>query len=216
VPTQQKRTGEGESGKEAQLGHSETQAECTREQCDMIDLYAIGGTSETARPFVHEVRLQGPRGEIVRVRAIFDDGAMICTMSTSVFEQVRHCLGAWKPSTRVLRMANGAIAKSEATWSGTVELDGVRAAGTFEVFDSAGGWSFLLGKPMLQSFRAHHDYERNEIQVSDTTRKTTLTNQVGDPYYARKASQGIPEAADWKQQFKKHSQAAVLTTTIET
>jgi hypothetical protein len=151
-PTSRGEAREGESGTAGQLGHTDTQPACMHGKCDEIDLYVVGGTDEAARPFIHEVCLQGPRGEVVRVRATFDDGAMICAMSTSIFEQVRHQLGAWKPLTRVLRMANGTVARSEAIWSGTVELDRVRTTGAFEVFDSTGGWSFLLGKPMLQSF----------------------------------------------------------------
>jgi hypothetical protein len=145
APTQQGETYGGGSGEEEQVGHSDTEAACTREKCDVIDLYTVRGSEDAARPLIHEVQLLGPQGEIVQVRAIFDDGAMICAMSTSVFEQVKHRLRAWKPSTRVLRMANGTAARSEAIWSGTVELDGVKTTGTFEVFDSAGGWSFLLG-----------------------------------------------------------------------
>jgi hypothetical protein len=190
----------------------DTQPACMHGKCDEIDLYAVGGTDEAARPFIHEVRLQGPRGEVVRVQVTFDDGAMICAMSTSIFEQVRHRLRAWKPSTCVLRMANGTVARSEAIWSGTVELDGVRTTGAFKVFDSAGGWSFLLGKPMLQLFQAHHNYECDVIQVSDTTRRAVLTNQIDNPYYAHRASQGLSAAADWKQPAKRHSQAAAVTT----
>ncbi|KAH9971584.1 hypothetical protein BGW80DRAFT_1174495 [Lactifluus volemus] len=119
------------------------------------------------------------------VRATFDDGAMICAMSTTVFEKVRHRLGAWTPSKRALRMANRTLTRSEASWTGTVELEGVQTTGTFEVFDSAGGWSFLLGKPMLQSFRACHDYEKGEIQVRDKNRSTVLTNQIDITYYAK-------------------------------
>jgi hypothetical protein len=121
------------------------------------------------------------------VRTTIDDGA------------IRHRLGLWQPSKRTLRMANGTRVASEAKWTGTIELEGVQTTGTFEVFDSAGGWSFLLGKPLLKSFRAHHDYERDEIQVSNAKKSAVLTNQIGNPYYARQALQGTPLTADWKQ-----------------
>jgi transposase InsO family protein len=163
-----------------------------------------------AQPFVHEIQLRGPQGEVVRICATFDDGAMICAMSTKVFERVKHRLGAWQPSTRTLRMANGSLTRSEAAWTGTVELEGVTTTGTFEVFDSGGGWSFLLGKPMLQSFRAHHDYERDEIQVSDIKRSTVLTNQIGSAYYAKLASRGLPATSDWKQKTVTRSQATTV------
>ena len=83
---------------------------------------------------------------------MIDNGAMICAMSKTIFEQVRHRLGSWQPSKWTLHMANGTRVASEAKWMGTIELEGVQTTGTFKVFDSAGGWSFLLGKPLLKSF----------------------------------------------------------------
>ena len=138
---------------------------------EICDLYAVGrseavsenGTAE--KPFVHEVQLLGPKGEIVRIRAVFDDGAMICGMSTQVYEKVKHRLQGWQPSKRVLRMANGALVKSQATWTGALRLGGIQVQGTVEVFDSGGGWSLLFGKPMLRAFKAIHDYEQDTIQV---------------------------------------------------
>ena len=134
------------------------QEPCTENKYEICDLYAVGGlgaASEdrtTERPFVHEVQLLGPKGEIVRVRAVFDDGAMICTMCSQIYKKVRHRLQGWKPSKRVLRMANGVLVKSQATWTGKVRLGSIQAEGTIEVFDSGGGWSFLFGKPMLRAF----------------------------------------------------------------
>ena len=46
-------------------------------------------------------------------------------------------------------MANGTIILLEATWMGTIHIEGIEATGTFEVFNSGGGWSFLFGKPLL-------------------------------------------------------------------
>jgi hypothetical protein len=83
------------------------------------------------------------------VRAVFDDGAMICAMSIDVFKQVKHQLEGWLPSTHILCMANGALVPSQAAWTGTFKIKGVKACGTFEVFNSGSGWSFLFGKPML-------------------------------------------------------------------
>ena len=147
----------------------ELPAMCTNTEHDIVDLYTVTrpdvNTSEGIRelPFVHEVHLQGPKGEIVRVRAVFNDGAMICTMSIDIFKQVKHWLEGWLPSTRILRMANGALVPSQATWTGTFEIEGVKACGTFEVFDSSGGWSFLFGKPMLRAFKALHNYTTDTI-----------------------------------------------------
>jgi hypothetical protein len=92
-------------------------------------------------------------------------------------------------------------------WTGTIKLKGIQTTGTFKVFDSTEGWSFLLGKPLLKSFRAHHNYECDEIQVSNARKSTVLTNQIGNPYYTRQALQGIPLTVDWKQGQKGASTA---------
>jgi hypothetical protein len=156
------------------------------------------GEDTAEKPFVHEVQLQGPKGEVVRVRAVFDDGAMVGAMCTTIFEQVRHRLAGWQPSQRVLRMANGALVRSRAQWSGTIELEGMKAQGNFEVFDSGGGWSFLFGKPLLKAFKAQHEYEQDTIQVRSEGRKATLTNQLDTPYYADHKQSGTTPVTDWK------------------
>jgi hypothetical protein len=79
------------------------------------------------KPFVHEVQLLGLKGKIVRVHAVFDDGAMISAMSSQIYEKVRHRLQGWQPSKRMLRMVNGALVKSQATWTGSVRLGGIQA-----------------------------------------------------------------------------------------
>ncbi|KIM63078.1 hypothetical protein SCLCIDRAFT_118266, partial [Scleroderma citrinum Foug A] len=85
----------------------------------------------------------------VCVQALFDNGAMTGAMCSSVFKTVKHNLKGWRRSTQALRMANGTIIPSEATWTGTIHIEGIEATGTFEVFNSGGGWSFLFGKLLL-------------------------------------------------------------------
>ncbi|KAG2349705.1 hypothetical protein BDR05DRAFT_871679, partial [Suillus weaverae] len=102
-------------------------------------------------------------GEVVRVKALFDEGAMMSVMCTSVFNDVKHRLGNWAPSTKRLHMANGAIVQSEVVWKGEVVIGGVQAQGEFEVLQSGGGWKFLFGKPLLRAFKAVHDYEVDEV-----------------------------------------------------
>ena len=64
-------------------------------------------------PFVHWLLLHGPQGEKVRVKALFDGGAMVGAMCASFFNKVQHrLLGQTKPSSRRLRVANGAIVPS--------------------------------------------------------------------------------------------------------
>ncbi|KDQ54245.1 hypothetical protein JAAARDRAFT_106732, partial [Jaapia argillacea MUCL 33604] len=115
-------------------------------------------------PFIHRVLLKGLHGEVVRVNALFDDGAMVVAMCETVFHKVKHRLGNWSPSTRHLRMADGTVVSAITKWEGEVELEGVCVRGEFEVFKGA-GWSFLFGKPLLQKFRAVHDYAADEITV---------------------------------------------------
>jgi hypothetical protein len=67
-----------------------------------------------AKYFIHQVRFHGPQGEIVRVWANIDDGAMREVMSLAMFRKVKHRLGTATPSTQFLRVANGVIIGSEA------------------------------------------------------------------------------------------------------
>ena len=65
---------------------------------NIIDLYSVGHESVTWNmcnqgaevPFKQGIQLYGPKGEIVRVEGLFDGGAMVAAMCTSVFEKVKH------------------------------------------------------------------------------------------------------------------------------
>ncbi len=37
--------------------------------------------------------------------------------------------------------------------------------GSFEVFSSGGGWDFLFGKPLLEAFKAVHDYKTDLVRI---------------------------------------------------
>jgi hypothetical protein len=150
---------------------------------NVVNLFSIGADKEirdknNVNPFIHQVRFHGLQGEIIRVWANIDDGAMREVMSSSIFRKVKHRLGTSLPSSQLLRLANGAIVTSEARWTGKVEVNGVYADVTFEVFDSGGKWDFLFGKTLLETFKAVHDYERDEIKVSGTGGSATLLNQA--------------------------------------
>lgn len=139
------------------------------EQCEIIDLYSTEDVKSNAlrgqpcRPFLQNISLAGPNGENNRVKALFDEGAMVSAMCTSVFNHIKHRLGNWEPSTKKLRMANGTITLSKAVWRGEITLGGVMAQGEFKVFRSGGGWKFLLGKPLLRAFKAVHNYDRDKV-----------------------------------------------------
>src|ERR1700679_1351095 len=151
----------------------------TTSESNVVDLYGIGAEKtgiekEATRPFIHQVRFHGPQGEVIRVKANIDDGAMREVMSSAMFKKVKHRLGTPMPSSQLLRVANGVVVQSEARWKGKVEVDGVAAEVVFEVFDSGGKWDFLFGKGLLESFRAVHNYESDEIVLHENNKKTTL------------------------------------------
>ena len=155
----------------------------TFSELNIVDLFSIGankenGEVETTRPFIHQVRFHGPQGEVVRVWANIDDGAMKEVMSLSTFNKVKHRLGTTLPSSQLLRVANGEIVKSEAKWKGKIEINGISAEVVFEVFDSGGKWDFLFGKTLLETFKATHNYEVDEITLKAIEGKTTIRNQA--------------------------------------
>ncbi|KAH7919477.1 hypothetical protein BV22DRAFT_987923, partial [Leucogyrophana mollusca] len=150
----------------------------------IIDLYSAIDESKTkslspstCKPFLQCIELAGPKGEVVRVKALFDDGAMVGAMCSTVFHKVKHRLGGWQPSTRKLRMANGTVIRSKAIWHGEITIGQVQAKGHFEVFNSGGGWQFLFGKPLLQAFKAVHEYETDVVHISNASVTNTLRNR---------------------------------------
>ncbi|KAG2743044.1 hypothetical protein P692DRAFT_20689017, partial [Suillus brevipes Sb2] len=149
------------------------------EQYEIVDLYATedGETYQVCTPFLQHISFTGPRGEIVRVKALFDEGAMISAMCATTFDQVKHRLGNWGPSTKRLRMANGTIVPSRAVWRGEIVIAGVKTSGEFEVLKSGGGWKFLFGKLLLCAFKAIHNYEMDTVQISGTGGSKTIQNQ---------------------------------------
>ena len=149
------------------------------EQFNIVDLYSMddGEVYQNCSPFLQHISFAGPQGEIVRVKALFDEGAMVSAMCTSVFEQAKHRLGNWVPSMKQLRMANGTVIPSKAVWRGEVTINGISAQGEFEVFDSGGGWKFLFGKPLLHAFKAIHEYETDTVSITGKGGSTTIRNQ---------------------------------------
>jgi transposase InsO family protein len=168
-------------------GHSEfsntvSHVITTTTESNVVDLFSVGANKnkrniKEAKPFIHQVKFQGPQGEVIRVWANVDDGAMREVMSATTFRKIKHRLGTSKPSTQLLRVANGAIVQSEAKWEGRVEINGVSANVTFEVFDSGGKWDFLFGKNLLETFKAVHNYEHDEITLNGKGGETVLYNQ---------------------------------------
>ena len=155
----------------------------TVSESNIVDLYAVGAKTDekrenTTKPFIHQIRLHGPQGEIIRTWATFDEGALMEAMSTATFEKAKHRMGKLKPSSLLLRMANGTVVKSLGRWEGDIEVEGSRIEGSFEVFDSLGAWDFLLGKRLKNALKAVHNYEVDEVTIKGKHGLTTLKNQI--------------------------------------
>ena len=132
----------------------------------------------TTHPFVHTVDLKGKKGVPVKIAGLFDDGALVNSICKTVFPSLRRTLGELSPSTKTLRMANGAHVPSSGRWFGDVSLGGRTLKSWFEVFPSGGGWSLLVGKPLLEKFKVIHDYEHDVLMIPSNGKWTTLTNET--------------------------------------
>ncbi|KAJ6484880.1 hypothetical protein C8R45DRAFT_801603, partial [Mycena sanguinolenta] len=118
-------------------------------------------------PFIQNMKLSGPQGEIVRMRGVVDDGAMVSAIDSNAYEKVKHRLAALGKSARVLRMADGRLTPSIGTWTGNITLGGKTQCGRFEIFDSRGAWALLFGKPLLETFDAVHKYRPDTLHIRD-------------------------------------------------
>ncbi|KAJ7713869.1 hypothetical protein B0H16DRAFT_1218879, partial [Mycena metata] len=112
----------------------------------------------------------------VRVFGLFDTGAGIGVLDSAVFERVKERLGATSAPTKRLRVANGTLVWSLAHWEGELEGEGVRAKGSFEVFDSGGSWDMLIGLPLQAALGVVHDTKRNEVTVDAGGKSAGLKN----------------------------------------
>ena len=153
-------------------------------QVFVSDLYNVGslreenGRKKESVPFVHDMELAGPKGENVRFRAVFDDGAMVNAIDEKMFELSKNRLTALEPSQMFLRMADGRLVPSRGIWRGKVTIKGVSVEGGFEVFGSNKAWAVLVGKPLLEKMKAIHDYGSDKVTIPrDGTTHIILENQ---------------------------------------
>ena len=172
---------------------------------DIAEIYTVGTESgksllEESDPFVHTVALQGPKGEVVRIRGVFDDGATINAIDWKVFETVKHRLSRLMDSDRILRMADGSLVPSDGKWIGIIEVGGVSLEGAFEIFPSGNSWALLFGKPLLKTFDMTHRYKNDTISLEGPSGLVTLSNQFGKTMDATSAAlAGVSLTADIKQ-----------------
>ena len=145
---------------------------------DCVDLCVGGTTSEkVVHPFVHPVGLEGETGSVVEMDGLFDDGAMVNSLCKDKFEHAKEVLGKLTTSEKLLRMADGTIVPSYGCWTGSVTLGGRTAKAAFEVFPSGGSWSLLFRKPLLQAFKAIHNYEDDTLRIPHDGGWTVLANK---------------------------------------
>ena len=151
-------------------------------ELEIFDLYGVCSMRKNARsdPFVHGVILEGPKGENVRMRSVFDNGALVNALDLEVFHQIKDRLAVLQPSTRWLCMADGRIVSSTGVWQGMVSVTGACHQGAFEVFSSGGAWALLFGKPLLQELKAVHDYGSNKICMPTSDGWVTILNQYNN------------------------------------
>ena len=158
----------------------------TAENTSVFDLYEVGGLQEgeASLPFVHGVELSGPKGEIVRFRSVFDDGALVNAIDETLYLALSRRLTALTPSGKILRMADGRHVPSVGVWRGTITVKNISHVGSFEIFNSNGAWGMLFGKPLLKTFRAVHDYSEDIIRIPQENGILwkVLTNQFANTH----------------------------------
>ena len=128
------------------------------------------------------MELAGPKGEIVRFRSVFDDGASVNAIDETLYQTLKGRLTALLPSGRILRMADGRKIPSAGVWKGKVTVKGVCREGAFEIFKSNRAWAMLFGKPLLKTFKALHDYTEDTIRMPTEkgSEWVTLPNQFAN------------------------------------
>ena len=99
------------------------------------------------KPFLQCIQLQGPKGVIVQATGQVDDRAIRNCISKTHWEQYSHCLEPMEPSSTWIKVMNDARIRLLSQWTGTVQVGGVGAKSSFEVFNCKGTFNIILGKP---------------------------------------------------------------------
>jgi hypothetical protein len=162
---------------------------------NFFDVYSVGEMGD-AIPSEKEISLIGVNGELVALKATFDDCAMVNVIDKVAFEGVKNQLSEPRPSQKVMRMANGTLIPSNGSWSGIVVVYSVRTNGMFKIFASGGAWNVLFRKPLLQAFDAIHEYTTDTItlHLNDSESAVIIQNEHPDEQLLAKSLQK-PEVA---------------------
>ncbi|KAK7451694.1 hypothetical protein VKT23_012373 [Stygiomarasmius scandens] len=160
-----------------------------RNNDDIIDVHTVQSVlSRTSTPFSTAVQLVDSSKRTAYVTALVDDGAMVAAIDVGIYRDLEGKIGGWGPPRRRMRMADGRVVPAIASWSGSVRLKGIEVEGSFEVFDSGGSWSLLFGKPLLEKFKAVHEYEGDTIHITNGKEVRTIFNEkLGKPVQKTKS-----------------------------
>ncbi|CAK5278501.1 unnamed protein product [Mycena citricolor] len=156
-------------------------------------MYTVGEPENIHPLFKHTISMEGPNGERVRGVALFDGAAGSGVLDSTWFAARKHRLGNVSKPQKRLKMANGTLIPSSAHWEGTVDVGGVRVRAEFEVIDSGGAWTILLGKPILRALRAVQDFRDDTVMVSDGASRMLLYNESSE----RRSALGTPKGGHW-------------------
>lgn len=151
---------------------NDVQSETTIES-EIVDVYAVkSNQSQTSKPFKLKVQLSNRKGGEVEVEA------MVAAIDSKEHQRLKEKIEGWSESGKLLQMADKNVVPAKARWKGKVRIKGAEVDCTCEVFDSGGSWKFLLGKPLLEKFRAVQDYAKGLLTVEDDRRrKRTIFNK---------------------------------------
>ena len=139
-------------------------------QYTILELYSVAGVHRK-NLFRYDIFILNGNAPVIKVRAIFDSGAVINAMCAHVFDRIKHRLSGWEPHETRLRVANGQILKTAAKWTGSIQIENITVEGSFMVFDSGGGWDFIVGNPLMENFRAVHDFGNHSVTIKGGTEK---------------------------------------------
>src|SRR6266481_1228240 len=119
-----------------------------------VDGQEYGDTKRHTQVYRKWIHLRGPKGEKIRMQAVIDGGAMRNTICTKKWHTQKHCLALLSPSKTTLCIADNHHIPSEGQWTGIVDVAGMEAMQSFEVFNSRGTFQIILGKPWLSYVQA--------------------------------------------------------------
>ena len=128
------------------------------------------------RPFRQRIQLSGPSQYAVRATAQVDNGAMRNCVGLHIWESYGHCLGSLSPTNTRVNVANNTEIQCAGSWTGDVNLGGLKFRTHFVIFDCKGAFDVILGKPWLHEARAVHHYTTDTIVISTDADSTVIDN----------------------------------------